>query len=182
MAKASLSLAQMSTMRSLRTLDEDLAKSLRSSMFTAIKEAFEIPADHRVKVEIDEESAPNFGVIIRKNTGEAYTLTSTGVWNKGTPAPESTPQATGKVIKGSRWFKVDRADIAHSVIDGGRKFTDGQLDAPYGDVVYGNGSDEFQMIDDGDDLWIKLNLVEDDTDRSLTKLIKAMLSAMKVDA
>lgn len=80
MAFAKLTPAQITTMRSLRSIDEDLAKTMRAALFAGVKAEFGIPDEHKLKVEIDDTNSPDFGVLIRKKTGEVYTLGFTGKW------------------------------------------------------------------------------------------------------
>jgi hypothetical protein len=178
MAKATLSLAQMATLRSLRNLDEDIAGALRTELFASIKAGFGIPDEHKVKVEIDEEESVAYGVIIRKKTGEDYTLTADGVWDEGKPQPQSAAQAAGKKVKESRWFKVPRAMIANAVVTDGGDFKDGDLAAPEGELIdHDVDGVKFPMVvtDDGD-LYIKLDLVEDTDRDDLIARIFAMLA------
>jgi hypothetical protein len=103
MANAKLSLAQASFLKALRAVPADIAKPAKADLFTLVKSTFGIPADHKVKVEIDDISSPNYLVILRKKDNQPY------------PVAGSAPVVAAPVDT-RKWFKVD--DLKNSVYDG----------------------------------------------------------------
>ena len=175
MAKAKLSSAQITTMLSLRNLDSDTATTIRTSMFTSIKDSFGIPPEHKVQVELDDEDSSVYGVIIRKKTGDDYNLGADGKWDQGVPQPapvaqdtaQSSDNPSGKRVIDTRWFKVDRTLISHAVIHSGVKFSTGSTDIPIGFTLpSANDADSRLPMVMGTDgaLHIQLDMVEDNSD------------------
>jgi hypothetical protein len=72
MAKAKMNGTQMAVLRAARGLDELTLKSIRATIFAAVKTQFRIPQTHRLSVEIDNTDAADYGVLVRKSNGQTY--------------------------------------------------------------------------------------------------------------
>lgn len=72
MAKAKMNGTQMAVLRAARGLDELTLKSIRATIFAAVKTQFRIPQTHRLSVEIDNTDSPDYGVLVRKSNGQTY--------------------------------------------------------------------------------------------------------------
>ena len=107
MAYAKFSPAQITLLKAARNLtDADTAKELRNQMFMAAKIAANIPAEHKVKAEIDDTSSPVYAVLIRKTTGQPYLLGATTSQTAQPIAPPPPP---------ARWFAIS-SDAVESLI------------------------------------------------------------------
>ena len=170
MAKALFTTAQMATMRSLRNLDEDIAGCLRSELFSGIKAGFGIPDDHKIKVELDDTMSSVYSVILRKKTGDAYTLTDDGVWDRG---------AGGATPTGPRWFKVPRALVSDGVIDA-YPFSAGLVGTPEGVTLpaHGDDTDLPMLVASNGELYIRLSKAASagDADTQLRQLMVRLLA------
>ena len=84
---AKLTQAQITLFIALRSLPTTQANEARAELFDTVKGLFGIPADHKLKVELDNPGSPLFGVLIRKKTGSTYRLDENGQWDGGSSTP-----------------------------------------------------------------------------------------------
>jgi len=145
---ATLTTQDIATLKSIRTLPQELATNLRAAMFSSFKHSFSIPQDHKVKVEVDDVGTPQYGVIVRKKNGKAYPLNPAGKWVDPDAAPVvATPREPAK-----RWFVVNKDDALNEII-GDNDFNGGlgKDDLPY-DVVISESGDV--AVDSDGDVWL----------------------------
>lgn len=142
---ATLSITQMQALRALRSLPADVASTVRASLFASFKAGFGIPAEHKLKVEIDDFRADNYGVLLRKKTGDAYPLGVNDTW-VGDVQVAAPPPAKA-------WFRVDM-DSAVDAIVGDLDFDDGDptLDDP---TVF--NADGYDMATSDGTLYVRLS-------------------------
>jgi hypothetical protein len=107
MTTSKISAIQASTLRAVRTMDATFASEIRKAIFASIKSQHGIPADDRIKVEVDDVGNPNYLVIIRKKTGNIYI---NGV-EETAPAPTA-------------WFPLSMGAAIDEIIDN-RYFSEG---------------------------------------------------------
>ena len=100
MAIAKLTPSQIASFIALRTMDATVAKTLRKTLWAAIKAANNIPSDHTVKAEIDNTADPLYGVILRKSTGNAY---------------EDGHEVSTASAPTEAWFQLDLGDAVAGV-------------------------------------------------------------------
>ena len=124
MAYAKLSASQINSLRSLRTLPDTLAKPLRATIFGAVKAAYDIPQEHKLKVEIDDTHASNYGVLVRKKDGALYPLDNDGRW-PGCPVVGTPPAPPVEY----RWFRVPFVEL-HTTADECYDWRDGHVQCP----------------------------------------------------
>lgn len=148
MAHATLSATQIATLKSLRSLPEDAAKIVRGSLFASFKEVFNIPADHKVKVEVDNTSSPSYGVIVRKKDGTAYEVNSLGKWSGSV----TTAPAAARPMP--RWFRVDVDAAVDDILDTD-SWDDGSSSV-YGDAQFFSAENQQFAAVDGQ-LYVNLN-------------------------
>lgn len=84
---AKISRAQANTLIALRSLPNDAdRKEARKEVFKAIKEQFGIPAEVKIKVEVDNQSSPTY-LVVKNKYNEVFPLRDVdGKWT-GAPAP-----------------------------------------------------------------------------------------------
>lgn len=90
MAYATLSQAQARLLTQVRTLSPEARSEIRKDIFAIAKERFGIPTEHRLRVEVDDTASPDYLVLIRKATTQAYPLDATGRWVDAAPLPTQT--------------------------------------------------------------------------------------------
>lgn len=97
MANAQLNLHQAAFLVRLRQFpDETARKAMKADLFRLVKDTFGIPQDHKLKVEVDAASSPDFLVLYRKTDGQPYQLHADGKWigaersTAAVPAPVDT--------------------------------------------------------------------------------------------
>lgn len=113
---------QAAILRALRANDagdEDFISEVRHEVFAAAKQAAGIPNDHRVKVEIDNRSHPDYLVLIRKLTGAKYPIVPQTYVVKLTPEVISHLASTFPTIPlPEDAYEAPTADIAGIYADG----------------------------------------------------------------
>lgn len=107
---AKLNASQINLLKIGRDLDAAHRSRIRSEIFAAAKAAFGIPAEHRLKVEIDNVQADDYGVLRRKKNGQPYEVPSATV-----PLTAPTPVTPPPPPK--RWFKIDVDGVVEGYID-----------------------------------------------------------------
>lgn len=119
--------SRVQALKALRHLDQETASELRSAMFASTKQSFGIPAEHKIKVELDDLASPRFAVLIRKSTDTPYIIDPlTGQ----VPSP-SAPQAAQTRQPRYRWFAADIGVVKGAVTDS-QDFDDGCVTTPNG--------------------------------------------------
>ena len=108
--------SRIQALKALRHLDQETASELRRAMFASIKESFGIPAEHKVKVELDDLASPRYAVVIRKQTDQPYTIDPLTGRVPSTDAPQAPPRAPRY-----RWFAAD-ISVVEAVITGTQDF------------------------------------------------------------
>jgi len=142
MAKIALNPGQLAVFRATRHLDADTRRAANKQLFEGYKRFHGIPLKHRIKVEVDDTSNPNFGIIIRKKTGTAY------------DAPAANTPA--------RWFPVS---VAHGVVQlkGATRFDAGVVQAPTG---FAATLDGYSTVTTSNALMVKLTDAQFNTHRA----------------
>lgn len=80
MANAKLSAAAAASLQFVKNLQSVETHSIvKREVFAQAKAVFGIPAEHKIKCELDAES-PNYLELVRKKDGSKYELDSTGKW------------------------------------------------------------------------------------------------------
>lgn len=132
MTTSKISAIQASTLRAIRTMDATFASEIRRAIFASIKQQHYIPADDRIKVEVDDVGNPNYLVIIRKKTGNPYI---NGVEVTAPAAPETA------------WFQLNIDYAVNSVIDYGGFENDGVGDPAPGVQAVGIDGNVIKVCD-----------------------------------
>jgi len=104
---AKLTQAQATFLKTIRAMSDDDRRSLKRDIFAVVKDKFGIPAEHKVKVEVDNPYSPHYLTVIRKVDGAAYQLNSDGRWDGAVCAP--TPAV--------RFFPVQSSSVADALAD-----------------------------------------------------------------
>ena len=107
MALAKLSIAQAALLVHLRNYSgsDQTRKDMKADMFKLVKDSFGIPHDHKLSVEIDNASSPDFLVLKRKKNGMPYDLGADGRWVEASqPVAPAAPAP-------KRWFKFTDLDV-----------------------------------------------------------------------
>lgn len=106
MALAKLSLAQAALLVHLRNYSgsDQTRKDMKADLFKLVKDSFGIPHDHKLSVEIDNASAPDFLVLKRKKNGMPYDLGADGRWVEAS-------QPTAPAVPVQRNFTVSFAKV-----------------------------------------------------------------------
>lgn len=140
----------------LRTLDDAAKKSMRKQLFAAIKLRLGIPANHALRVELDNVHSSAYKKVLRKKGNAPYDLHQDGKWTGWTGRPVATPIATPAVnaptastvypthVQGQspRRFFLITDDGVQNVIDN-NDFSDGV------DVLHGVVTDKQVDYQDG---------------------------------
>lgn len=89
MAQLKITAVQAATLVALRSLPADSAdrKAAKKGVYDAARAAFGIPADVKLKVEIDDRASPDFLVLKDKATGRELVGNSLGKFSHIAPAP-----------------------------------------------------------------------------------------------
>jgi hypothetical protein len=77
----------------LRTLDDTAKKTMRKQLFAAIKLRLGIPANHALKVDLDNVHSSAYKKVLRKKGNAPYDLHADGKWVGWTGRPVATPAA-----------------------------------------------------------------------------------------
>lgn len=121
MAFAKISATHRDLLITLRTVTDTAArKRILKSVFGEIKTTLGIPEKHRLKVELDNTSSPDYMVLIRKRTGEKYPLGTCNRWADAPPLPAprtviSVPKA--KLIALIKEAQANGDTFAESPVD-----------------------------------------------------------------
>lgn len=137
----------------LRTLDDAAKKAMRKQLFAAIKARLGIPADHALKVELDDSRSSVYKKVLRKKGNAPYDLHADGKWTGWTGRPVVTQGPTPSAVTAStvypthvqgesprRFFRLDD-DGVQSVLDNAN-FNEGQ------DVLHGVVADKMVNYQD----------------------------------
>lgn len=84
-------------LRVLRNYPEDARKSARSQLFKAIKRDTNIPADRRIKINIENEQAEMFMVVCDKDTGYPWCYNDANYKQPFLSALDASTIAAGKI-------------------------------------------------------------------------------------
>ncbi len=125
---AKLTEQQINLLKIGRELEAAQRSRIRKEIFAAAKATFGIPAEHRLKVEIDNVSSPDYAVIFRKKDGSRYpisVMSAVGLTPTPTPVPPPPPE--------KRWFKIDIDGYVDGMVDE-LDWDDGVTDFPEMDI------------------------------------------------
>lgn len=151
MATLKISPAQARAFISVRNLandDAEGAKTLRKTLWASIRDQFDIPDAVKLKVEIDNTTAPNYLVLTDKTINlPLHGDPATGKYTATPPAPVQRP----------RWFMVDM-DAAVGDIVCTQDFEDGAVspDSLTDGAAYNLSNDGCTAMDSDGDVFIKL--------------------------
>lgn len=100
MAHLKLTLAQAATLITLRSLPSTDAgrKDAKKGVFDAIRSAFGIPADVKLKVEIDDRASPDYLVLKDKTSGHKLLANALGKYAGRDIPPVTVPVAPGSTV------------------------------------------------------------------------------------
>lgn len=106
---AQLTQAQANYLKAIRNMADNDRKSLKADLFTIVKDKFGIPSEHKLKVEVDNVSSPDYLVLIRKSDSSRYELGLDGRWDGAVYVPPSAPAV--------RYFHVPVGAVSDSLAD-----------------------------------------------------------------
>lgn len=126
MALAKLSLAQAALLVHLRNYSgsDQTRKDMKADLFKLVKDSFGIPHEHKLSVEIDNASSPDFLVLKRKKNGMPYDLGADGRW---VDAPGSQPAAQVAPATHTYTVSFSKTVIATDADRAARDFVDEHL-------------------------------------------------------
>lgn len=128
MALAKLSLAQAALLVHLRNYSgsDQTRKDMKADLFKLVKDSFGIPHEHKLSVEIDNASAPDFLVLKRKKNGTVYQLDAGGRWvDAPQPAAQVAPATHTYTVSFSKTvIATDANQAARDFVDEYLGFTD----------------------------------------------------------
>jgi hypothetical protein len=125
MAFAKISTPHRDLLIMLRTVqDQSARKRILKNVFGEIKRNLGIPEKHRLKVELDNASSPDYLVLIRKKGGEKYKLGVCGRW------VDAPPVAVPRALVSIPVAKL--IALAKDAQNNGDTFTDAPVDLPDG--------------------------------------------------
>lgn len=106
---AQLTQAQANYLKTIRTMSDDDRKALKKDLFTIVKDKFGIPSEHKLKVEVDNASSPDYLVLIRKSDSSRYELDLAGRWDGAVYVPPAAPAV--------RYFPVHNSLVGDALAD-----------------------------------------------------------------
>lgn len=125
MAFAKITASHRDLLLTIRTITDTAArKRILKNVFAEIKAKYGIPEKHRLKVELDNASSPDYLVMIRKKTGEKYKLGVCDRWEKAPALPQRRSAITVPLDKLRSLIKEAQAN--------GDNFAESPVDLPDG--------------------------------------------------